>query len=419
MTNKESIFNHLDEYAAHRKSEIDEHLTTEGLVTSYLIEAHSSSNGNELIPSALDASGWDVHEQDDNFYYAECEAGEIGYLEPFGKRYIAVHSTKKAQYIDRQVKNVVKNVPQLDSTWLSGEYLQELWRNRVLRHHPDRVTQLKFNHESYFASERGSVWERHTQEEADRDTHGREVREQDFDSETGARSVDNRPSLAGSIRDRSSEINRFLPQLQKIHSPFKALNMLRIPSDRTPGGFDFYGWGKMTYRAPTFRTGRKLLKQIAMRYGELTRYIEEKAWFSASTRASSSDTRGLGPAVRGCPIIIKFDSVLEDKLFNKLIEDTFSKNYGPLRLWGNPIKVNSKKYHIYGIDQHLWEQIHLEITPERIKFVLPKGTCGNTVHRLVSNVQKYVEPSLSCFVGEEDYYKLIDQAISGELGDAK
>jgi hypothetical protein len=40
--------------------------------------------------------------------------------------------------------------------------------------------------------------------------------------------------------------------------------------------------------------------------------------------------------------------------------------------------------------------------------IVPKGTCGNTIHRLVTNVQQYLDPRVTVYVGDRNYTELID-----------
>ena len=52
--------------------------------------------------------------------------------------------------------------------------------------------------------------------------------------------------------------------------------------------------------------------------------------------------------------------------------------------------------------------------PSRFIAVLPQGTCGNTIHRLVTNIQKMLEPDIEVYVGDVLY-----QVLSGIIWLAK
>jgi hypothetical protein len=87
---------------------------------------------------------------------------------------------------------------------------------------------------------------------------------------------------------------------------------------------------------------------------------------------------------------------------------------GPLRLMGNPIRLSERKVHVYGVDLHLWQRIYLEMTPKHMTVVLPRGTCGNTIHRLVTNIQRYVAPTINVFIGDTRYSDLIQNVFLGK-----
>jgi hypothetical protein len=46
-----------------------------------------------------------------------------------------------------------------------------------------------------------------------------------------------------------------------------------------------------------------------------------------------------------------------------------------------------------------WQPISLELSATRVVALLPKGTCGNTFHRLVTNVQRHVCPKIDVWLG--------------------
>lgn len=382
MSTREEVFDQLDAYAGRRKSEIEEKYTTEGLVTSYLIEAHQDEDNGSINTSAFTKRGCSLEELDDGFYFLRNGEGmDIGFIEPMHDRYIFLHSTQKTQPVDNEIKRILKISPSLDATWLSGEYLKKVWDRRVLGEYPNRITQMKFSYKSYFeGSENG-------------------------EGEPESARIREKPSLGGSIKESSKSIGEFLPDIQEAHSPFRAVDMIRFPAAQSSGSYDFYGWGKLTHRSSSFRVGRTLVSNIVKNYKQITEKIEEKIWFSVK-----EDGIG-GVSVEGAPLTISLNNKMSEKQFHTFIDKTFEKNYGPFRVWGNPIEVGENRYHVYGLDQHMWEDIRLDLRPSLIKAILPRGTCGNTVHRLVSNVQKYISPSIKCYVGDENYFDIVDKGM--------
>ena len=39
--------------------------------------------------------------------------------------------------------------------------------------------------------------------------------------------------------------------------------------------------------------------------------------------------------------------------------------------------------------------------------LLPDGTCGNTIHRLVTNIQRFLDPAVEAWIGDTPYSDLI------------
>ena len=64
------------------------------------------------------------------------------------------------------------------------------------------------------------------------------------------------------------------------------------------------------------------------------------------------------------------------------------------------------------MDRHLWQPFLLEATSRHLLAVLPHGTCGNTVHRLVTNVQRELAPTAKAWLGSEPYDKAVADAAN-------
>ncbi|MCK4419840.1 hypothetical protein KAV79_08540, partial [Candidatus Aerophobetes bacterium] len=67
----------------------------------------------------------------------------------------------------------------------------------------------------------------------------------------------------------------------------------------------------------------------------------------------------------------------------------------------------------YGVDRHLWKPIFLELTDKYLTAIVPKGTCGNTIHRLICNIQRYIDPAAKAYIGDMEYKIMVDQSSRG------
>ncbi len=65
--------------------------------------------------------------------------------------------------------------------------------------------------------------------------------------------------------------------------------------------------------------------------------------------------------------------------------------------------MDVQKVHAYGVDRHVWQPIDLELTPAHVVALLPEGTCGNTIHRLITNIQRFLDPAVEAWIGDAPY----------------
>jgi hypothetical protein len=149
-------------------------------------------------------------------------------------------------------------------------------------------------------------------------------------------------------------------------------------------------------------------------YERMTESLEDAAWLGLERGSSgSSGSKENLHRFKGSPVILKFSEPLTLGVFGRFLDLTFEKGKGPFRLWGNLLSRGRNCYHFYGLDLHLAQEIFLELTPSRFLALLPQGTCGNTIHRLVTNVQRYLSPEIEVLVGDKAYTDFAKEAFTG------
>jgi hypothetical protein len=121
-----------------------------------------------------------------------------------------------------------------------------------------------------------------------------------------------------------------------------------------------------------------------------------------------------GQNLVGLPLRIVFHETLSRNTFKNLVSALFIHGKSKFRLWGSPIVMAPTKVHVYGLDQHLWQPLYIEITEKHILVIIPRGTCGNTVHRLITNVQHFLDPEAKAYIGEQGYAELMVESLSLE-----
>jgi len=101
----------------------------------------------------------------------------------------------------------------------------------------------------------------------------------------------------------------------------------------------------------------------------------------------------------GEPIIIKFSKpILDVKTFANIL--TSSKK--PFRLWGICDFLLEDYVAVNGIDLHTGDKIDFEISKNWMRLYLPKGSCGNVVARLLTNIQHSFDSNAKMIIGGED-----------------
>ena len=106
-------------------------------------------------------------------------------------------------------------------------------------------------------------------------------------------------------------------------------------------------------------------------------------------------------------MIIHFNEPLSTTTFDNWIRKAFHK-LNVFKLWGEPLRLGPTKIHVYGADRHLWQPLNIEMTERGMVAILPHGTCGNTFHRLVANIQRFVCPEIRAWIGSRPFEGFLD-----------
>jgi hypothetical protein len=408
------FFNGMSEEA---KAGLDSHYTRTPLVKTFLLEHVAARRGRVPRSPAdiLQGLGAETQPLDDEFHEVrvwENRDGEsrpqrrtVGYVERYSERFFAYYTADGANEAKRLVERWVARSPDLDCTWFTSHFLHTLWNRDVSERGDDRFGKLIFRHESVFdmpTDEVLAIENDDTEEPADED-----LDEDRPDLE--------RRTVRSEIKDRIGPIRKVLEKLQDTYVPLNSLYGLRIPSAVGRGSHDLYQEGRITNRADTFEDHRNMVRYLYRTYRTVLEHTEQSAWFAFEQHHPGASTR---TSHKGVPLIIEFKEPLSAATFERWISLAFRKR-NVFRLWGNPIYLGPTKVHVYGADRHLWQPINLEMTKSRLVAVLPKGTCGNTFHRLVANVQRYVCPKVEVWLGETPFRELMESVGPAEpSGDA-
>ncbi len=405
ISSREAMIRYLDGYSSERLEELDERKAKNPLTKSYLIEHTGDSERIKPIDSILNNNGIDTEIIDDNLFRISDRnlPDNMGFLEVLTPRYFTIYTSIESKDSDKWINKLVMSSPELDHVWLSGLTFNVLWDKIIQSNHPNRYVKIGFLHDSIY--------------QIDNECSDKEDDEDIPPEEINIDEVYERRASKISLVDKISVVQEKLIQLQKIYSPLYAINQLRFPSS-SGGGHDFFDNGKVTNRSGNFRDHRNHVLFVQRIYENLMDSTENKVWYSI--QKESAVTPGAFQKLIGAPVSIIFSEPLNNDTFEYWIKSTFDKSReNRFRLWGNPIRLGPNKVHVYGVDRHLWQQIFLELTTDHLMAIIPQGTCGNTVHRLVTNIQRYIDPAASVYIGDINYSDLVEQSSKGVVNDRR
>lgn len=399
------FFNGLSEEA---KEGLDQRRIRVPMVKTFLLEhVGSHDNAHPKLPTDIFASlGARVKRLDETFMSVAFnernpetnQTAEIttGFVEQYDERFFAYYTSEDSTSAKKRVATWIQS-PDLDHTWYSGPLLQALWDRDVSSRGDSRFGKLVFSHESIFEMPEDFASIESTEHED----------EEDGAVELGddLPEVDDRPEIERrkarfEMADRIGRIRLALKNLQGDYDPLHALYALRFPSRLGRGSHDLFQTGQITNRSDSFEDHRNTVRYLYRIYKSILDSTEQSAWHRISSE------RSLQTGMKGVPLIVKFEEPLSEATFDRWIQLGFQKR-NRFKLWGDPIRLGPTKVHVYGADRHLWQPINLEITSKQLVAILPVGTCGNTFHRLVTNIQHYVSPKIKAWVGSEPFETLV------------
>jgi len=402
IRNRHQMIRFFDGYALERMEELDERKLKRPLVKTQLLELLDADEAHtpQGLQTIFGRRQVRLEQLDESlFLVADTQVGEIGFLERLRPRIVGLYSTVKSTDLDRWVRRLVLRTPEIDYVWLSGLTFSVLWKLVVQLSRSHRFTRLVFTHDSIFDIDG------HTSEpEEDEDETSQDSGEEDIEEIIEHRATSFR------LVDRIGVIQEKLEMLQKIYSPLYAISQLRFPSPVGRGGHDFYDNGRVTNRSESFRDHRSHLLFVVRIYEKLLKSTEEQAWYSIQ---ESIGIPGQFRKIVGSPVVICFQEPLNRQVFDQWVAATFERKRNRFRLWGHPIRLGPTKVHVYGVDRHLWQPLFLELTAKGCTTIIPNGTCGNTVHRLVTNIQRYLDPGAEAFIGEKPYKQVVEESAQG------
>lgn len=207
------------------------------------------------------------------------------------------------------------------------------------------------------------------------------------------------------LTERLALLNTRLQQLVDLYDPLHSLVQLQIPAGER-GGHSLYYNGRATNWSDSFLEHRATIGLVVKLYRTVTARAEDRLWVN-TTRVGDD-----GFSFSGAPVTIRFSKQLNEATFNRFVDLALKRRTSRFRIGGYITRRGPTKVHLTGIDRHLWQPFLLEATSHHLLVVLPRGTCGNTIHRLVTNVQRYLDPKVDVYLGRKKYEIAVAESMN-------
>ncbi len=319
-------------------------LRTSG-VKSRLLEAHppefSPGGCERLVRDIAEREGLQ-HEELDSDLWALLSPEDVFFLDTANARFWLLHSTARASVLESLVKTKLVPDHRLDCAWMPAHLLEQFEGDR---------TWLR----SSFASDqllpaRGEAARRW------------------------------RMQLEGDAPEEILELIRSSSRYASNASLTAVGSTVAEDDRRVKMAADFQG--KIVSAGNSFELVAGVLWRTVGRYQQ---YIEG---LEARYRPKTTVVDEIGLQIDGEIAVFSLDREIRDV---PMFLDGLLSCREPFRLWGVPREVASTQWEVNAVDLHVGQMLRMEITPRWIRVLLGERTCGNTLARLIANLQQHFD----------------------------
>ena len=385
LNSRREYFDYLDGWPVKTIDGSRSRRTGRAVTKAFLLETSRTNNGRDAKAALSGISQVGLEPVDETLFRMrwQGEPEDWALLEIKNERYPVIFTDIKSEIANPRVERLVTRSPLLDRAWLSPSMFQQLWGTVEKTFPRNRFSRIVFEHES--------VYQRFEEDPHEQDEDDDELDDDSLEEE-GTYRVERRRARV-QITERIGKMQDAVLPWEERYDPLASIVQLRIPAP-SQGGHDVYFDGRFTNRSDSTTAFRQTVHDVMEQYDSSTHRVEDNAW-PVMTEVQT------GMRI-GAPLLIQFSEPLDPETFDRWIA-TLRRKTNRFRLWGTPLARGPGKVHLYAVDNHLWQPMDLEITRDHVYALLPSGTCGNTVHRLVTNIQRFVQPKVSVFIGEHRY----------------
>jgi hypothetical protein len=317
-----------------------------GRVKSRIIEAHPPEMSEDgcaaLVADIADLADMRSVRVSDKLWALETGADAF-FIDALNERFWQLHTTAPAQQLERLLRTHMLRDTRLDSAWLPKSQLTAIEGERLWM-------------KSSFASDRL------------------------LPTQT-SRARRWRVQIEG---DAPEELLDFLAEDQR-YAPSAALSAIGTSVEER-------GIGHVRivadYRGATMSDGDSFELVAGVLWRAVRRYERYVLALESRHQLRAEAFEDAGLRVDGDVAMIDFPLPVSN--MDGLLDGLFSSRE-PFRLWAVPRETAPGQWEANAVDLHIGKPIRLELTANWLRVLLEPGTCGNTLARLVANLQHHFD----------------------------
>ncbi|TDV52456.1 hypothetical protein [Actinophytocola oryzae] len=314
---------------------------------TFVVEAHADQP-RALLEDIVGAKN--VEPTGDAFLFKALRPEGTLWVDQLDGRFWSIHTDLQTHAAKAFLSKEIERRRELDWMWLPSGHLRNLWPNSISRRVHTTFDGRKF---------------------LDTDSSAGELRVQ-----LSGRSATNLLDHISRIEEYSSSVS------------FDRVQASLIDPDLGQVEEGVSRMGRFVVTGDSFEFHAQFVRSVVQRYKRLVKLCEQRA---ISYRAYATDTDGTGGTLRGGPIVLNFKRNIAD--LDSFATTLFSAR-APYRLWGSP-EIKEHYATVHAVDLHVANDIRMDIGRNWLRIYLNEGACGNTVARLVANLQHTFDSALS------------------------
>lgn len=315
---------------------------------TFVLEVHTDDPDAYL--DDLFGPGAVSHTSDAFLHRAQIEEGEM-WVDQLDSRFWSFHTDMPAQPAKRFLHERVQRRRDLDWLWLPSDHLR-----RVSENAPARRLRTDF---------------------AGADLRGRDA-----------------PGAGLKLQATGLQAEKLLEYLAQSDEYRGALSLdaIQVALDDGIGGVmneAVNRKGAFAASGHSLDTHLQFVRSVVGRYSDFVELLETKA---IGWDVFDQDLDDGGGTLSGGPVGIRFTEPVTD--LARFVDMLFTSRE-PFRLWGVPRIGDDGVAEVEAVDLHVGQRLRMDIGATWMRVYLERGSCGNTVARLITNLQHSFDSRLS------------------------